>query len=191
VLVWALEDRARLATETIIGVVFSAALAIGTMLTTGEDLIDALFGGAGTISSFELAFGLIASAAVVWFVIRQKHALVLAVVSPELARTAGVNVRRLNLLYMLAFALTIALGLRYLGVLLMGSLLIIPAGTARRVTAALTPMLTVGVALAILETAAGTALAAVIHRQTGPTIVTLAAAVFLCSLSGTQSAPRA
>lgn len=39
-------------------------------------------------------------------------------------------VRRLNLLYLQAFALTIALGLRYLGVLLMGALIIISSATA-------------------------------------------------------------
>src|SRR5262244_2333707 len=46
-LVWAIQDRSHLALETIIGVVFSGALAIGSLMTTGEDLIDALFGGAG------------------------------------------------------------------------------------------------------------------------------------------------
>src|SRR4029079_14796905 len=34
-LVWALEERTRLATETTVGVVFSAALAIGSMMTPG------------------------------------------------------------------------------------------------------------------------------------------------------------
>src|SRR5438477_13172493 len=34
-LVWAAEDRARVGTETLIGVVFSAALAIGSMITSG------------------------------------------------------------------------------------------------------------------------------------------------------------
>src|SRR5438445_11810332 len=38
-LVWGLEDSSRIATETVIGVVFSAALAIGSMITSGEDLI--------------------------------------------------------------------------------------------------------------------------------------------------------
>ncbi len=44
-LVWALEQRTRAATETMIGIVFSAALAVGSMMTSGEDLIEALFGG--------------------------------------------------------------------------------------------------------------------------------------------------
>ena len=46
-LVWALEERSRAATETVIGVVFSAALAVGSLMTSGDELIDALFGGPG------------------------------------------------------------------------------------------------------------------------------------------------
>jgi ABC-type Mn2+/Zn2+ transport system permease subunit len=53
-LVWALEERARLATETTIGVVFSAALAIGSITTSGEDLIEALVGGAGELTWSEI-----------------------------------------------------------------------------------------------------------------------------------------
>ena len=35
-LVWRIEDRAQVATETIVGVIFSAALAIGSMLASGK-----------------------------------------------------------------------------------------------------------------------------------------------------------
>lgn len=178
-LVWALEDRARLATETIIGVVFSAALAVGSMITSGEDLIEALFGGAGELSRLEIAFGLIAATAIVIFMVREKNALILALVSPDIARTAGVDLRRLNLLYLQMFALTIALGLRYLGVLLMGSLIIIPAATAKRLSNNLNQMLTMAVVTAVATTVAGSGIAVLLHRETGPVIVTLAAACFL------------
>lgn len=178
-LVWALEDRARLATETIIGVVFSAALAVGTMTTSGEDLIEALFGRAGEISRLEMAFGLVAAAAVVGFIVREKNGLVLALVSPDIARTAGVNMRRLNLLYLQLFALTLALGLRYLGVLLMGSLIIIPAATAKRLSHNLNQMLLMAAAIAVATTVAGSWLAVLLHQETGPIIVTLGAAGFL------------
>lgn len=180
-LVWALENRARLATETVIGVVFSAALAVGSMIASGEDLIEALFGGGGALSRLELAFGLIAAATVVGFILKEKHALVLALVSPDIARTAGVDLRRLNLLYLQMFTLTIALGLRYLGVLLMGSLIIIPAATAKRLSNNLNQMLTLAVALSVATTVVGSRLALWLHRESGPIIVTLAAACFVLS----------
>src|SRR5262245_2859310 len=43
-LIWALEAQTRIPTDTIIGVVFSAALAIGSMMTSGDELFAALFG---------------------------------------------------------------------------------------------------------------------------------------------------
>ena len=176
------EDRSRLATETIIGVIFSAALAVGSLVTSGEDLIEALFGEAGTPSRLETAFGLVAAAAVVLFVWRRKNALVIALVSPDIALTMGINVRRLNLLYLEMFALTVALGLRYLGVLLMGSLIIIPAAIAKRLSSSLNQMLANAAIIAVAVTIAGSAIATSIHRATGPLIVSLAAVGFFLSL---------
>ena len=180
-LVWAIEDQTHLALETIIGVVFSGALAIGSLMTTGDDLLEALFGGGGPASGAELAFGMVTAVAVIVFVLRQRHALIVTLVSPDIARTIGINVKRLNLLYLEMFALTVALGLRYLGVLLMGSLIIIPAATAKRVSRNLSQMLFVAALLAVLVTIVGSLGAAHFHRPTGPLIVTLAAGVFFLS----------
>jgi ABC-type Mn2+/Zn2+ transport system permease subunit len=93
-------------------------------------------------------------------------------------------VARLSLLYLLAFSLTVALGLRYLGVLLMGSLIIIPAATAKHVTRRLGSMLALAVAVAVFSTLAGTSLARVLQRETGPVIIAVAAGIFFLGLLG-------
>ena len=186
-LVWALEDRARATTETVIGVVFSAALAVGSLTTSGENLIEALFGGVGALSRFEIGFGFIAAGVIVSFIIRHRNGLVVMLVSPDVARTAGINVRRLNLLYLETFALTIALGLRYLGVLLMGALIIIPAATAKGVARNLVGMLWMAVTFAVFATLLGTWAARWLHRETGPLIVSVAAGTFFVSLLCRQS----
>jgi zinc transport system permease protein len=181
-LVWAVEGRARLGTEAVIGVLFSAALAAGSMtMTSREDLVEALLGGAGVLTWPEILFGLVAATLVVAFVVTQRNSLVVMLVSPDLAHTAGVNVRRLNLFYLQIFALTIALGLRFLGVLLMGALIIIPAATAKRLAKNLTGMLLTAVMVAVAATLTGTWLASRFHRETGPVIVTVAACIFLLS----------
>ncbi len=181
-LVWGLETQAREATETIIGVVFSVALAVGSLMTSGEELLEALFGGAGSLNPSELGFGLLAAGGIVLFLVTQRHRLVILLVYPDLARTAGIGVRRLELLYLLTLALTIALGLRYLGVLLMGALIIIPAVTAKRLARNLNEMLLWAAALAVLATVSGIWLAARLGRETGPLIVIVAAGGFLLSL---------
>ena len=180
-LVWAVEGKARVGTETVIGVLFSAALAIGSITMTGADLVDALFGGAERLSRPEILFGAAATILVISFVVTQRNRLVVMLISPDVARTAGINVRLLNLLYLEAFALTIALGLRFLGVLLMGALIIIPAATAKRLARNLTGMLLIAVVLAVVSTVAGSWMAFRLHRETGPLIVIVATCIFLLS----------
>jgi ABC-type Mn2+/Zn2+ transport system permease subunit len=182
ILVWELQERTQLATETVTGVVFSAALAAGSMLATGDELIEALFGSPGNIGNLELGLGIAAAACVIVFILVTKERLVLILVSPQIAHTSGIRVSRTNLMYLLAFAVTIALGLRYLGVLLMGSLVIIPAATARRLARSLTGMFATAVALSVLSTVVGTYLALRLGQPTGALIVTVAAGFFALGL---------
>ncbi len=182
VLIWSMQERTGISTETIVGVVFSVALAIGSLITSGEELIDALFGAPGRLTGSETALGLIGAAVVVIFILKARHSLLVSLVSPDIALTAGINVARLNLLYLLAFALTVALGLRYLGVLLMGSLIIIPAATARRLARNLSAMLSISVAISVISTVLGSYAGSLLHRDTGPFIITGAGALFFLSL---------
>ena len=188
VLVWGLEHRTRLPTEAVIGVVFSAALAIGSMLASGEELLEALFGATRRPSALEVVLGCAAAVLVVAFVLRARSRLVIVLVSSDLARTVGIDVRRLDLVYLLAFALTVALGLRYLGVLLMGSLIIIPATTARYVARSLGSMLVVAVVLSVASTLLGTLGAQMLHVATGPLIIAIAAGFFLLGLAWRRNA---
>jgi ABC-type Mn2+/Zn2+ transport system permease subunit len=181
-LIWGIERGTKLSTETVVGVVFSAALAVGSLLASGEELIEALFGGAAKLTGTGMAIGLIASAGIAAFILVAKDRLVVSLVSPDIARTAGINVARLDLMFLVVFSLTVALGLRYLGVLLMGSLIIIPGATAKRLARSLRGMLGISVALAVLATVAGFVAAAALHRETGPLVILAAAGCFFLTL---------
>ncbi len=181
-LIWAVEHKTHISTETVIGVVFSAALAVGSMLATGEELIDALLGAPGALGPWETALGVAGAIAIIVFLLTQRDRLVISLVSADIARTAGIAVVRLELMYLFAFALTVALGLRYLGVLLMGSLIIIPAATAKYLARSLNGMFAIAVGVAVSSTVLGEYLAARLHRATGPVIIAVAAGFFLASL---------
>jgi ABC-type Mn2+/Zn2+ transport system permease subunit len=182
VLIWGLETRTRISTETIIGVVFSVALAIGSLLTSGEELLEALFGKSSRLTHWEIALGLLGAAIVVLFILKARNALVISLVSADIALTSGIKSARLDLAYLLAFALTVALGLRYLGVLLMGSLIIIPAATASRLARKLDEMLVISVGVAVLSTMLGMYASSLLHRETGPLIIACAGGLFVLSL---------
>ncbi|MFI5105135.1 MAG: metal ABC transporter permease, partial [Terriglobales bacterium] len=132
-LVWGIEKKTGIATEAAIGVVFAASLAAGALITPKEELEEALF---GQLQPLNLAGFLIASAAalaIVAVVLARKERLTLALFSPDLAAASGVNVSRISLEFLLLFSLTILVCLKFLGALLAGALLMIPAATGRRV----------------------------------------------------------
>jgi len=140
-------------------VVFSAALAVGALFTPGESLIEALFGKPGTPTGWETMFAVGASIGVAAFFLSQRDRLVIALVSRDMARTSGIDASRLSVLYLTTFSITVALGLRYLGVLLMGSLIIIPAATAKHLATALNSMLVIAVTIAMSSAIAGSVVA--------------------------------
>jgi ABC-type Mn2+/Zn2+ transport system permease subunit len=74
------------------------------------------------------------------------------------------------------------MGLRYLGALLVGSLIIIPAATAKQVAGDLNSMLIVATVVALMAILGGSALASHFHGETGPVIVTVAGAIFVLTL---------
>lgn len=181
-LIWLIERRTEISTETVIGVVFSASLAIGSLLTPDEELIEVLFGGVRAPSVVELVLGMIAAAGVVAFIVRMKEKLTLALVSEDLALVSGVSVPRMNLWFLLVFALNVILGLQFLGVLLMGSLIIVPAAAARNLGRSLNGTLLIAVIAAVGSVAVGYAVASAYGLSLGPVIISVAAALFFESL---------
>jgi zinc transport system permease protein len=181
-LIWAIEGRTKLSTEAITGVVFSVALAIGSLTASGEELIDALFGTPAGITTGEMIFGLAAALAVAGFILRARAPLLVSLVSTDVAIASGISVTRLELSFLIAFALTVALGMRFLGVLLMGSLIIIPATVAKRLAKSVNGMLVVAVGIALFSTLIGSWIAVAAHRTSGPIIVIIAGTFFFLSL---------
>jgi zinc transport system permease protein len=67
-------------------------------------------------------------------------------------------------------------------VLLMGSLIIIPAATAKHLAANLNAMLALAATIAVAATGIGMALAQGLQREPGPVIIAVAAGIFFVSL---------
>jgi ABC-type Mn2+/Zn2+ transport system permease subunit len=74
-----------------------------------------------------------------------------------------------------------------LGVLLIGSLVIVPAATAKRLAHNLNGMLVISAAVAVLSTTLGTSAASLLHREAGALVVIVAAACFFLSLLHRQA----
>lgn len=185
-LIWQLQKKTGLATEAMIGVVFAGSVAIGAILTPKEDLVEALFGRFEDLSVVAFLVGAAAVLLVILAVFRLKDELILGLFAPELAAAAGVKLERLNLYFLLVFSLSVLVGLRFLGALLAGSLIIIPATTGRRLTNNLSHFLVVSCVASLVAVGSGLAVTHYLLPQfsPGPVIVIISAALFVLSLLG-------
>ena len=132
----ALQRQQALATDTLLGILAHGALAVGLVVlafveTLRVDLMSYLFGDVLAVTSHDLAwiYGggaiVLIALAVIW------RPLLAATVHEELAEVEGVRIGAVRLAFMLLLAVVIAVGLKVVGILLVTSLLIVPAAAAR------------------------------------------------------------
>ncbi len=130
-----LSPRTRLSEDAIIGVFFSASMALGVVLFSLErgyqqDLFAYLFGNVLAISNGELLVLGLVGAAIVAIVATVFQQLLFVAFDDEIARAYGHRVDGLNALLLILVALTVVIGVRLVGVLLIQALLVIPAASA-------------------------------------------------------------
>lgn len=180
-LVWGLEKKTGIATEAVIGVVFAASLALGALITPVEELEQALFGQLQPMTFTGFIAASAAAIAITTMLLLRKDRLTLALFSPGLAATTGVNVSRVNLEFLLLFSFTILVSLKLLGALLAGALLMIPAATGQRMATGINSFLKYSVIASVASVIAGLLLASRLPRlpTAGPVIVLAAAAIFV------------
>jgi ABC-type Mn2+/Zn2+ transport system permease subunit len=165
-------------------VVFATSVAVGAVLTPKEDLVEALFGKFQDLTLPAFVAGAACVLAIIAFVFLFKDRLILSLFSPELASATGVKIDRLNLYFLLAFSMTVLVGLRFLGGLLVGSLIILPASTGRRLGNNISQFLFFSSAASLTAVGAGFVIGKYIFHvsMSGPVIVITSAVIFALSL---------
>jgi ABC-type Mn2+/Zn2+ transport system permease subunit len=189
-LIWQLQKSTGLAVDAMIGVVFAGSLAIGALLTPQEDLVEALFGSYQILSLPAFLIGAAAALLIIVSILHFKDHLLLSLFSPEMARATSIRLNRLNLYYLLLFSLTVLVGLRFMGALLAGALVILPAATGRRLASHVSQFLLCSCAVSLISVAVGlivTHLFLPTHSP-GPVIVIISGLLFLAASFRTREA---
>lgn len=178
-----LQSRRILATDTLLGLLAHATLAIGilAMSLLGADEIDMHDYLLGSITSVttENAIYIIATALLcLTGLIKLWPGLLLMVTSEDLAQAEGVNVRYHEAALMLAMALLVAASIQLVGILLITSLLIIPASCARLFSQSPEKMALTAGLIGIICVAAGMLGARETTLDPGPLIVAIMVGLF-------------
>ena len=186
VLLVTLQQRQPLASDTLLGILAPSTLSLGLVVLSFMhevriDLMAYLFGDLLAISPTDLAWILGGSAAVMALLVTLWRPLLAITVHEELARVEGLPVPALRLTLMLLIAVVIAVAMKIVGVLLITSLLIIPAAAAQRHAKSPEQMALGASLLGMLAVCGGLALSWFKDTPAGPSIVVTAAALFLLS----------
>lgn len=179
--------RAALSEDAVIGVFFSGSMALGIVLFSlnrgyQQDLFAYLFGNVLAISARELALlaGVAVAIALTVLVIFKEQLLI--AFDEEIARAYGHRVDLLDSALLVCLALSVIIGVRLVGVLLIEAMLVVPAATAALWVANFRAQVLLGCLLGASGGIAGLAISYYGNLAAGGTIVLVTVTAFFASL---------
>lgn len=179
--IWYLGEHSEIYPEALVGIFFTASLAIGILITPEPDLLEALFGNIEKVTTLEGI--IIIFAAIFIFIITKliSQKLLLGVVSEDLAKAGGVDVAKTNLIYLFLVGLVVALGVKFVGTILTGALVIIPAVTAKNIASSIKGFHVSSIVLGITSVAIGIIVSRLLVIPSGPAVVLTSTFFFILS----------
>jgi zinc transport system permease protein len=174
----------RLADDTLLGILSHSALSLGLVALAfvqglRVDLMAYLFGDILAVSDTDFAWIFGGGLAVLLLIAYIWRPLLLLTLNEELARAEGVPMVRTQLIFMLSMAIVIAVAMKIVGVLLVTSLLIIPAATARAFARTPEQMAMLAALIGGMAVVLGLSSSFVWDLPSGPAVVVAAALLFM------------
>jgi len=174
-IIW-LSDKADVYADAAIGLVSAVSAAAGIVMASAGrgfnvDLTSFLFGSIIAISPAEVFLSVILSLAVIITVCLFYNELFAIAFEEEYARVLGIPVDKINKLLILCTALTVSLGIRIVGTMLISSLIIFPAVSALQIARGFRWAMILAVIYSITSVALGVFVSFALNLPTGATIV--------------------
>jgi len=179
---WLIEKRTLLPPDAIIGTFFTATLALGVLLVPNHELFESMFGNLFAVSYYDAVTIIAASIIIFGLTLILSRRLTLSIAAPDLAKSIGAKPDIAYLCFLLLFALSIAIGIKLIGSVLMGALTILPATSARNIAWSLKSFLGFSVVLGVLMTSVGLIVANAFGFPPGPAVILSGIVFFFISL---------
>ncbi len=184
VLLVILEQRKILATDSLLGILAHASLSIGMVVISllknqKIDLYTYLFGDILTVTNVDLYWIYGGGLLVLILLISNWSALVLITICQDLARAEGLKIFFMQLLLMFLMAMVVAVSIHIVGILLITSMMIIPAASARQFARSPQSMAIISSILGIIAVILGIFASLYFDTPSGPSIVVAAVVLFV------------
>lgn len=187
-LIVVLFQRQRLiGSDTLLGILAHSGLAVGLVALSflrgvRVDLMAYLFGDVLAVTMSDIAWIYGGGALVLATLVLIWRPLLALTIHEELARAEGVPVLRVQIAFMLTLAVTVAIAMKVVGVLLIISLLIIPAAAVRGLSRTPEQMAILGTVVGALSVVGGLFASLRWDTPSGPSIVVVATVIFTLGL---------
>lgn len=183
----ALQQQRQIATDTLLGILAHSGLALGLVALSflpgvRVDLLSYLFGDVLAVGRAGLLQIYLGGAAALVALVWIWRPLLLATLHEDLARAEGVPVLAIRLVFMLTIAVVIAVAMKIVGILLITSMLILPAATARLLARGPESMALAASAIGAVAAVAGLYASLGLDTPAGPSIIVAAAVLFSIGL---------
>lgn len=188
IIIFFLEDRYKLSGDTAIGILFTSGMALGVLLISMQpgyqpELISFLFGNILAITQLELLIIGITSVFIALFIFLYLKKLILISLDPETAYISGIHVKRLQLGLNIVLAVSVVLGIKVLGIILVSALLIIPVAIGKLFARSFKTLVVSSVAVSEIIVISGIIVSYYLDLPTGPSIVLLGTILFIMGLT--------
>ncbi|KKD59430.1 membrane protein [Grimontia sp. AD028] len=186
ILLVGLQRKSSVSTDTLLGIIAHTSLSLGLVTISfvddlRVDLMAYLFGDLLSVTTADISWIAAGCALVLAFLYKLWTPFLAITVNEEMARVDGYNVDRLKLILMLLVGLVIAVAMKFVGALIITSLMIIPAATARRFSRSPEQMAMLASVIGVIAVFGGIALSWFKDTPAGPSVVVAAASLFFLS----------
>jgi len=180
----AMQKQRIIATDTLLGIMAHSSLSLGLVTLSfiedaRVDLMAFLFGDLLAIVPEDLVWIMIGGLVILTLLYRYWPQLIAMTINEELAAVEGVKIERIRLLLMLMIALVIAVAMKIVGILLITSLLIIPAASARPLSKSPEQMACLASLIGCACVVIGLLASYEFDTPAGPSVVVAAMAIFI------------
>ena len=185
-LLW-LESQKQLPIDTLLGILAHSALSLGLVVISlmkniSIDLMGYLFGDLLSVTYSDLFPIIICVMLIGTLLLWQWNNFLFITVSEELAFSNGINIQFTKLLLTFLLAFTIGIAMKFVGALIITSLLIIPAATAKYYSKTPESMALIAITIGMLSIIGGLLFSFIYDTPTGPSVVLSNTCLFFISL---------
>ncbi|NLC54518.1 MAG: metal ABC transporter permease [Erysipelothrix sp.] len=183
-----LNDKAGINGDAAIGLISAFAVALGVLISSlsqgfNIDLFSYLFGSILVISQLDVILSIILSVIVIVLIVFYYNSLFAMTYDQEFAKVIGLDTNKMKYLISVLTSITVVLGIRVVGTMLISSMIIFPTVTALLVTKSFKETILMSTIVSVLSVILGIFISYIFNLPTGATIVIINGIIFVLVLT--------